>query len=85
MLSAQGRQPTPGHFDILWENKAPQIVKGRWGVGRRCRGSHRLQGPEAAGWESVWEGAGPPQPILPPEAPGITPSPGRVKPAEAEG
>ena len=76
-LYAQGRQPTPGHFEILWEDKAFQIVKGWWGVGRRWLGSHRLQGPEAAGWGSVWAAADPPQPILPPEAPGITPSPGQ--------
>ena len=61
-LSAQGRQPTPGHFNILWEDKAPQIVKGRRGVRQRWRQSHRLQGPEAAGWGSVCGEAGPPPP-----------------------
>ena len=61
-LCAQGRQPTPGRFNILWEDKAPQIVKGWRGVRQKWRRSHRLQGPEAAAWGSVCGEAGPPPP-----------------------
>ena len=76
-LCAQGRQPTPGRFNILWEDKAPQIVKGRQGVRQKWLQSHRLQGPEVLDGVQSVEKQVRPHRILPPEAAGITSSHGQ--------
>ena len=81
-LCAQGRQPTPGHFAILWGDKAPQIVSGRREVRQRWRGSHRLHGPEPVGWGQSGEEQACPHPILPLKLQGSPPPLGKVKPAE---